>query len=263
MQELDSFLWLRIASFIATYDDLRSLSLTCHSLWCICKPLKKKFPDYYVRSVGALLLKQQRKLSKLWRLTAFPAPVNISEPSVVFERLNWQFKNNKEKCSDIHFRTMLYRSEKKALLTFRPRGIDCPELQCFEFKLKLNSDLCVDLSEGDQRYPDFWFRNLHESILSFAFDEHGRIREDVLLRWLGNKRKVTCWLWFECQTPPQESVMLTTISHMGHVRKYSVHNGKVFSMIIKPRYVCDVHQWMAPLFICHSEPLYQSDILLK
>lgn len=236
----DSFLWFRIASFITAYPDLHSLSLTCCDLWCVCKPLKKKFPEHYVRRVNLMLSKERSKLSKLWRLTSLPTPAILSEPSVL-SKLIFQFKTHKEWCSDIYFRTMLYQSEKKALLTFIPRGIDSPDLQCFEFKLILNSDRRVKFSKGDQKYPDFWFRNLHQSILSFAFNQDGRFREDILLHWLEKsdfkRMKARCWLWFERQTVPQESVLITTISHMGYVQKFFVHNDKVYSTSTMPRFV--------------------------
>lgn len=52
MDALDSFVWLRIASYIGEYSDLCALCCTCRELHNICVPLKRKFQSFHIRQMS-------------------------------------------------------------------------------------------------------------------------------------------------------------------------------------------------------------------
>lgn len=271
LEDLDEFLLLRIASFISEYNDLDSLSLTCRHLYCLVEPTKQKFQEYYIVRIKMMIQQLETLGTQL-------STVQHTEDIVrQYNQINQRCIKLQRKQYDDSFLSMFHRSKLQALLTCVDRTENLGKIKGLSFiKLNLiyNESMQVDISHFEQNNNFlFWFLNVDQSLLSFAFDCDLRITEnhDMISKFnipCSSNAYTDCWLWFSKQPMPKENVKITTISrHVKNVQRYYILNQNCYTItkyLMQPvKFVCNEEQWESLNsyeVICKMKPLSQKQI---
>lgn len=251
---MDSFLWLRIASFIGEYVDLCALSCTCRELHQVCNELKPNYQAHHI----SLIHQKAKELSSLVNIfkTMTYKQRCISEKYVdarvsQFAELTQSITLN---YSDANFIDALLLSEQQALLTCVKRDIHIPSFKCLKFHVYTsnNNKVKVDTTIYDPKV--FCFNHLHPSILSYAFSEDLVIQEpNFIVDSEMYCNRLYCYLYFKEQPTPPDN-MYVTATNSANVC-FLIFKDGMYHFKDDPFNGKQRKDWKNDLFVCKMSPI--------